>query len=86
MEIHDVVYQVGQGCPITAKLEFSVENSSRVLQMHDVVYQVGQGCPINAKLEFSVENSSRWCKYTTCLSSRTRMSDYSKTRIFGRKF
>ena len=29
LEIHNVVYQVGQGCPINAKLEFSVENSSR---------------------------------------------------------
>ena len=36
LEIHDVVYQVGQGCPINAKLEFSVENSSRVLEIHDV--------------------------------------------------
>jgi len=86
VQIHDVVYQVGQGGPINAKLEFSVENSSRVLEIHDVVYQVGQGCPINAKREFSKKILVGGANTRHCLSSRTRRSDYSKTRIFGRKF
>ena len=69
-----------------SKTRIFKENSSRVLEIHDVVYQIGQGCPINSKREFSKKILVGCANTRRCLLSRTRMSDYSKTRIFGRKF